>query len=101
MEKEKRRKKPVVPPVSVDDSPIKSKASDKSSAPTTPSKHSRKTWSPNDFAGAEGEDLQALLAAEAAKGTPDSHSPFFTCPITLASVPTRRCMSIAVMEDQK
>ena len=69
MEKEKKRKKTSVPPVSIDDSPVKLKSSDKTSAPTTPSKHSRRTWSPNDFAGAEGEDLQALLAAEAAKGT--------------------------------
>lgn len=91
MEKEKRRKKPVVPPVSVDDSPVKSKASDKLSAPSTPSKHSRKTWSPNDFAGAEGEDLEALLAAEAAKGTFSIRTSFFKCPIAYTSVQARRC----------
>lgn len=68
MEKEKRKKKSYAASGAVDDSPIKPKAGERQSTYMTPSKSSRRTWSPSDFAGGRGEELEEMLAAEAARG---------------------------------
>jgi hypothetical protein len=69
MDKEKKKKRSVQPVAATDDSPVKLKTPLRPSSPSSSNRSNRKTWSPSDFATASGEDFQALLEVEAAKGT--------------------------------
>jgi hypothetical protein len=70
IEKERRRKKSGGGSNgSGEESPIRPKASSRSPAGSPVSRNNRKTWSPSDFSAADAEELELMIAADAAHRT--------------------------------